>query len=228
MKYMKVLITLMALLISVIPVYAQKNEITGYVQFGDNIVHGFYGGVAGFYKRQMSSRFDLTGGFNLSSKNPAAFGGLYADGTYRIPVNRANFLISNRLVYNYYGESKMNEFLYRLAVTWQTRYVEITFGNSFLTYFSHGSSVFEPITWTIGFAAHLKPRESPWNVGLFIKNYDDFIYENFNINFGIDGRYEIMNNVSLFGILMVRPAGSLNQLAVKYDTSFKIGVKYKW
>ncbi|MEG1765055.1 MAG: hypothetical protein RR254_00165 [Muribaculaceae bacterium] len=225
---MKLLTTLIITLIALIPAHAEKNEVSGYIQFGDNIVQGFYAGINGFYKRQMSSRFDLTGGLSFSTKNPQGFGGIMADGTYRIPVNRANFLISNRLVYNYYGAFNMNEFLYRLAVTWQTRYVEFTLGNSFLTYFSLGSHVFEPITWSVGFAAHLKPRECSWNIGLYIKNFDDFIYENYNINFGFDGRYRILKNWDIFGILMVRPAGSMNQLAVKYDTSFKLGVKYKW
>ncbi len=225
---MKVRLIALIILLSVLSASGAKNEVSGYVQFGQNTVTGFYGGMTGFYKRNMSSRFDLIGGLNLSTKGNCGFRGVSGDAVYRIPVNRANLFISNRLIYNYYGESSMNEFIYRIALKWETRYIEIIFGNSFLTYFSLGSHVFEPVTWSIGFGANIKPRESPWNVGMFIRNHDDFIYENFNINFGLRGYYDVMNNWRVFCELMVRPAGSMNQLAVKYETAFKTGVKYIW
>lgn len=123
----------------------------------------------------------------------------------------------------------MNEYLFRLAVHAQSEHFDILFGNSFLGYSSYGSSVFEPITWSVGFGANVMKRSSPWNVGIFLKNYDYFIYENWNINFGVRGYYELIaDKVRLTGELIVRPAGNINQLAQRYDTGLKIGAQFKW
>lgn len=227
---MKIIIVFITLWLSVLPVFGEKNEVTGYMQVGTNTVHGTYGGLTGLYKRNMSNRFTLTGGLNLSTKNCWGFGGILADATYRVSVKNFNLFISNRVVYNHYS-SKLyttNELLYRIAATWQSRFFEITFGNTFFSYFQNGSSVFEPITWSVGFAGNIRPRENRWNAGLFIRNYDDFIYENFNLFFGVAGWYDILKNWRLIAELDIRPAGSLNQLAVRYETYVKLGVKYKW
>lgn len=205
-----------------------KNEVMGYFQFGKNILNSYYGGFTGFYKRNFGKRVEVIGGLNLSTKNPNGFGGVSGEVLYRIPIGNANLKFTNKAMYNYYGQSEMNEFVDRIAAIWQTRYVELIFGNSFLTYWSLGSSVFEPVTLTIGMSANLKPIENPWNVSMFIRNYDDFFVENFNINFGIKGYYDLLPQWRTFAELMVRPAGSMNQLAVKYETAFKFGVKYKW
>jgi hypothetical protein len=39
---------------------------------------------------------------------------------------------------------------------------------------------------------------------------------------------KLTQQLNLFGEFKVRPAGSLSQLASKYETSEKIGVKYVW
>lgn len=52
--------------------------------------------------------------------------------------------------------------------------------------------------------------------------------KNFNLFFGVAGWYDILKNWSLVAELDIRPAGSLNQLAVRYESYVKLGVKYKW
>ncbi|WP_459187234.1 hypothetical protein ACGE0T_13960 [Parabacteroides sp. APC149_11_2_Y6] len=226
---MKKILLLLTLLLSLnSTVWGQTNEVKAYFQVGDNALHGIYGGFSGFYTRNFSDRLSLTGGLNLSTKNPQAFGGLYADGTYRFSVYKFNVYISNRLVYNYYGLSKMNELLYRIAGTWESRYFNLTLGNSFLGYFSKGSGNFEPVTLSVAMGLHLRPRENWWNVGLFIRNFDDFIYENYNIMYGVDGRIDVAKHWRILAEFTARPAGSMNQLAMKYETFFKLGARYKW
>ncbi|MEG1749710.1 MAG: hypothetical protein RR249_08510 [Tannerellaceae bacterium] len=224
----KGIILLLIFLCPFIGVYGQKNEVKAYLQVGDNALHGVYGGFTGFYTRNFTDRFELTGGLNLSTKNKHAFSGLSAETSYRFPVYKFNLYLSAKGVYSHYEISKMNEALFRLAATWESRYFQLTLGNSFLGYFSYGSSVFEPITWTFGTALHIRPRENWWNVGLFIRNYDDFIFENFNIMYGLDARVDVAKNWRLFGEITARPAGSLNQLAMKYETFLKLGVRRVW
>ncbi len=206
----------------------KKNEIWAYGMVGKNTIEHFYQGFNVFYTRKMTGRVNLMGGIEFNSKKKG-FGGVLAEGRYKLPFKHFNLIFSGRGVYNYYGKYNMNEYLFRLAVHAQSEHFDILFGNSFLGYSSYGSSVFEPITWSVGFGANVMKRSSPWNVGIFLKNYDYFIYENWNINFGVRGYYELIaDKVRLTGELLVRPAGNINQLAQKYDTGLKIGAQFKW
>lgn len=207
--------------------WSQKNEVWAYGQVGKNTISQFYQALNAFYTRSVTDRVSLMGGFELNSKKDG-FGGLLAEASYKLPFKHFSLIFSGRGVYNYYGKYDCNEYLFRLAVHAQSDHFDIVFGNSFLGYGQYGSSVFEPITWSVGFGANIKKRTSNWNVGLFLKNYDYFIYENWNINFGIRGYYGLTPRVRLTAELLVRPAGNINQLAQKYDTSFKLGASYKW
>ena len=65
-------------------------------------------------------------------------------------------------------------------------------------------------------------------MGLFFRNYDDYYYENWNINWGIRWYAKVKDQWHLFGEFNIRPAGSMSQLASKYEGSVKVGLKYKW
>lgn len=205
----------------------RKNEVWIYGFVGKNTVENYYEGMNAFYTRSLTSRINVMGGIELNSKKNG-FGGVLVEGSYKLPFKHFGLIFSGRGVYNYYGKYEMNEYLFRLAVHAQSEYFDVLFGNSFLGYSSFGSSVFEPITWSVGFGANLKKRACNWNVGIFLKNYDYFIYENWNINFGVRGYYGLTPKIRLTAELLVRPAGNINQLAQKYDTSIKLGASYKW
>lgn len=219
---------LLLCLCPLISIWGQKNEVKSYIQLGDNALHGFYGGFTGLYTRNFTERFDATGGLNLSTKNKMLLSGLSAETRYRFSIQKFNLYVSAKGVYNYHQISQMNELLFRLSATWESRYFHLTLGNSFLGFFSHGSGVFEGITPTAGMGFTIRPKENKWNAGLFVRNYDDFIYENYNIMFGINGRLDVADRWRLFGEITARPAGSLNQLAMKYETFFKLGVTRVW
>ena len=221
------LLSLIVVLLLPFMASAQKNMVWGYGQYGTNTVYDTYGGVDVFYTRALNSNVDVTGGLDLMSKK-GGFGGVLAEVRYRIPVKGINVFVSGRGVYNYYGHSRMNEYLFRIALHAQSQYFDVVFGNSFLGYSSFGSSVFEPITWSVGFAANIKKRSSKWNFGAFIRNYDYFIYENWNINWGLRFYAGLKKNYNLFGELNIRPAGSMSQLASKYETTLRIGVRKRW
>jgi hypothetical protein len=91
-----------------------------------------------------------------------------------------------------------------------------------------GDHYTEPLTLTFGAHASLRPRTHRWNVGLLFRNYDDFYYENWNINWGLDFYYKIKPSWKLFGEFNIRPAGSMSQLASKYETTGKVGLIYRW
>ena len=81
---------------------------------------------------------------------------------------------------------------------------------------------------TFGTGVTIRPRWHPWNIGLFFRNYDEFYYENWNINWGLQFYAKLREQMMLFGEFTVRPAGSISQLASKYETTGRLGIKYVW
>ena len=135
-------------------------------------------------------------------------------------------------MYNYYHKFGFHEMAYNISATWESAYVDIRLGETLVHYHSHvwgiGWGYTETPLLTFGFGANIRHRDNPWNVGLFFRNYDDFYYENWNINWGIRWYARIKQRWNLFGEFNIRPAGSLSQLASKYEGSVKVGLKYKW
>jgi len=203
-----------------------KNEISGYTMFGSNVVSGGFGGLEVSYKRHLTDRWHVGGDAQ------AQFGKqLYSvdvQGGYRLPVSWMDFYFDGKLMYNRYQRWDANETIANLSVTWETPYFMLRVGESYIHYHLLHFGTTEPLTFTFGTAVNIRPRWNSWNIGLFFRNYDDFYYENWNINWGLDFYVTILKDMQLFGQFNVRPAGSMSQLASKYETSGKLGIKYVW
>ena len=203
-----------------------KNEISGYTMFGSNVVSGGFGGLEVSYKRHLTDRWHVGGDAQ------AQFGKqLYSvdvQGGYRLPVSWMDFYFDGKLMYNRYQRWDTNETIANLSVTWETPYFMLRVGESYIHYHLLHFGTTEPLTFTFGTAVNIRPRWNSWNIGLFFRNYDDFYYENWNINWGFNFYATVAKNMQLFGQFNVRPAGSMSQLASKYETSGKLGIKYVW
>lgn len=203
-----------------------KNEVSGYLQGGKNIVTGTFVGPTAFYTHHFTDRVSVEGGVDV----PFGKGkfGLSAKGTYRLPVSYFNFYFSGKLLYNRYTKFRTNEYNANLSLTWETPYYDLTLGESLIHYELLGTGYTEPLTFTFGTGVNIRPRWNSWNLGVFFRNYDDFYFENWNINWGVRWMANLRHDMKLYGELNVRPAGSTSQLASKYETSMKIGLKYVW
>lgn len=203
-----------------------KNEVYGYLQGGYNIVTDYFFGPTLFYKRHITDRVSLEAGFDIPFGKSKY--GLSAQAFYRLPVSYFNFYFSGRFLYNRYVEFRTNEYYWNIAARWEAPYFDITIGGTSITYSLLGSSYTEPLTFMFGAGVNIRPRWNSWNIGLFFRNYDDFYYENWNINWGFRWNANLPLRMKLFGEFNVRPAGSMSQLASKYETSMKVGIKYTW
>ena len=183
-----------------------KNEISGYVMGGHNVVVGAFGGLEASYKRHFTDRWHA--GADVQAQ--------FSKQLYSVDVQGG---------YQRWGA---NEMIANLAVTWETPYIYLRVGESYIHYHILDFGYTEPLTLTFGFGLNIRPRTNPWNIGLFFRNYDDFYYENWNINWGLDFYTPLVKDIQLFGELNIRPAGSMSQLASKYETSGKLGIKYVW
>ena len=203
-----------------------KNEVSGYMMGGSNVVSDAFFGFEGSYLRHITDRWHVGGDMQIQFGKQ-----LYSvdvKGGYRLPVSWMDFYFDGKLLYNRYQRWGANEVIANLAVTWETPYIYLRIGESYIHYNILDFGYTEPLTLTFGFGLNIRPRTNPWNIGLFFRNYDDFYYENWNINWGLNFYTPLVKDIQLFGELNIRPAGSMSQLASKYETSGKLGIKYVW
>lgn len=203
-----------------------RNELTAYSSIGYNVVNKTFGGIAADYRHHFGDRW-LAGGASEYQFGKQKFG-LFASGGYCLPVKRFNFYFTGKAMFNRYQRSLTNEWAANLSVRWEGSHFAVTVGETLIAYNMLGSSYTEPLTFTFGVEGLLMPRRNGWNIGLFFRNYDDFYYENWNINWGVSFNARLMPDLTLVGQLDIRPAGSLSQIASRYETSGKIGIKYIW
>lgn len=207
-----------------------KNEISAYTLAGDNVVTDFFMGLSASYTRHLTNRWHVGGDMQMQFGKQLF--SVDVQGGYRLPVKYGNIDFSAKVMYNYYHKFGFHEMAYNVSATWESAYVDLRLGGSKVHYHSHvwgmGFGYTEPVLLTFGFGANIRHRNNPWNVGLFFRNYDDYYYENWNINWGIRWYAKVKDQWHLFGEFNIRPAGSMSQLASKYEGSVKVGLKYKW
>lgn len=203
-----------------------KNEINGYLHFGNNTVTDFFLGPSVTYTRHFTDRLSAQGAVDV----PFGKGkfGLSLGASYRLNWSYFNFYFSGKFLYNRYDDFRTDEYNYNVSLMWEAPYFEVIVGETSISYSLLGSTYTEPLTFTFGTGVNIRPRWNKWNIGLFFRNYDEFYYENWNINWGLRWNATLPKNMKLFGELVVRPAGSMSQLATKYETSMKVGIKYVW
>lgn len=207
-----------------------KNEVSGYMMLGNNVITDIFGGLAGSYSRHLSNRWQVGG--DLQMQFGKRLYSIDVRGSYRLPVKYGNVYFSAKTLFNYYAKWGFTEWNFNLSAQWESAYVDFLLGESFIHYHSRsmgkGFGYSEPLTLTFGFGANIRHRDNPWNVGIFFRNFDDFYYENWNINWGLRWYAKINEPIRLFGEFNIRPAGSMSQLASKYEGSIKVGLRYKW
>lgn len=203
-----------------------KNELSGYVMCGHNIVTAFFGGLEVSYKRHLTDRWHV--GVDAQSQFGKQLYSNDVHGGYRLPIGWSDFYFDGKVLYNRYQRWDVNEIIANISITWEIPYFNLRIGESLIHFHTRHFGYTEPLTFTFGTGVNIRPRWNSWNLGLFFRNYDDFYYENWNINWGLDFYASLTKQMKLFGEFNVRPAGSMSQLASKYETSGKLGIKYVW
>ena len=202
------------------------NEVSASVTTGKNILIGPCIGNTVHYKHFFNNHWSVDGGMNLQYTKQLY--GVKAKGEYHIQVKAFHIFASAEFLYNRYVKYETNEIDGNISVRFERGYWDITLGESLINYTIGESGYTELPTLTFGAHATLKPRTNNWNVGLLFRNYDDFYYENWNINWGLDFYYRFNPRWKMFGEFNIRPAGSMSQLASKYETTGKVGLIYRW
>ncbi|MBP5315199.1 MAG: hypothetical protein J6Y87_04965 [Muribaculaceae bacterium] len=207
-----------------------KNEASGYIMYGNSVVCDRFGGLEGSYVRHLTPRWHVGG--DMQMQFVKRLFSIDARGGYRLPIKFGNVYFTGKIMFCDYAKWGFTEWDFNLSALWESAYVDLILGESIIHYHSRawemGFGYTEPLTLTFGIGANIRHRNNPWNVGIFFRNYDDFYYENWNINWGFRWYARLNEQFRLFGEFNVRPAGSMSQLASRYEGSMKVGLKYKW
>ena len=203
-----------------------KNEAWGYMTLGDNTITDFFYGIEASYKHHLSNRWYVQGDAQMQLGKQLY--SMAAQGAYRLPWGWSDFYFKGKMMYNRYQKWNTNELDMSLGVTWEMPYFYFHLGASYIYYHMKHFGYWEPLTMNIGAGVNIRPRWSSWNIGVFARNYDDFYYEGYNLNWGVNFYANLTKELQLFGEVNIRPAGSMSQLATKYENSLKIGLKYVW
>ena len=207
------------------PLDSCYNEATGFLTAGGNSVSGgFFMGPSFGYKRYFGHWY--VGGAGELSFGKQKYG-FYAKGGYWLHGSRwFDFYFEGKAMYNRYSKFNTNEFVATLLATWEGKHFSVHVGTSLISFSMLNSKCTETPVLTFGISGSVMPRTNSWNLGLFFRNYDEFYYENWNINWGVDFYASLAKRLKLYGELNIRPAGSLSQLATRYEMSLKAGVRY--
>lgn len=208
---------------------SKANEVKAYMTPGNSIVYNANIGFAGLYTRHLTDRVDVTGGIYFSTKRKFFFSSLNVAGSYRLPLTKSmNLYGMAKLNFTNYSEFHLKEYVYRLAVKFESNYFDLELGNSIFNYRSYGEHLTEAYNPSFGLNLRFKKLSSSWYAGVFLRNFDDFYFENFNVIWGCNGYYKLNDKISFLGELDIQPAGNMSQLATKYAYYFKLGGIYKW
>ena len=214
-----------------------KNEVSGFLSGGYNVVTGTFVGEAGTYTHHFTPRWSISGGQQIQFLKQVY--SIDVMGTYRIPIGKkSNVYIDGRVLFNRYQQWRVNEPIVNLSALLETNYIDLRWGWSLVSYFKTNVKEYykewtdakyvEPLVMTFSLGINIRPRSNPWNLGLFFRNYDQFYYENWNINWGVRFHATLSPQMKIYSEFNVRPAGSLSQLATRYETSLKVGLRYAW
>ena len=203
-----------------------KNEVSASLVTGKNIITSASIGNTFHYKHYFNNHWSVDAGLNTQFSKHLY--GVKARGEYHFQVMAFHMFASAEALYNRYHEYSTDEYDVNISLRIERGYWDITLGETLINYSIGKSGYTEPPTLTFGARATLRPRTNRWNVGVLFRNYDDFYYENWNINWGLDFYYKFNPTWKLFGEFNIRPAGSMSQLASKFETTGKVGVIYRW
>ena len=153
-----------------------KNEVSGYLTGGYNVVTDWFIGEAATYTRHLSDRWSISGG-----EQAQFFKQLYsADvmGTYRLPLRYCNIYFDGRILLNRYNQWRVYEGIFNLSAYLETPYFDMRIGESLVQYrmnHTHAKGLdttdavyTEPLVMTFGMGVNILPRTHKWNMGLFI------------------------------------------------------------
>ena len=204
-----------------------KNEISGHLTGGYNVISNAFVGEAVTYTRHFTERWSIRAGQQLQLVKWLVSADV--TGTYRLPLRSCNLYFDARILNNLYASRHTDELCVHVSAMLETAHFDMRLGASYIGYVNvaNGGRYSELPTLTAGLGVNFLPRAHPWNIGLFLRNYDQYYYELWNLNMGLRFHCTLPWNVlRLFGEFNVRPAGTLSQLATPYETSLKLGLHY--
>lgn len=217
-----------AIILFLLPLVASTKEVELFLD-GGNKSSSYYGAAAAMFATPIAKKWELAGGFKGTSEK-----------TYHATANsrytfaqreRARYSVGATYLYSYYQPYSIshNALSLYLHGMWRKHW-EVSLGLTTMLFSSKGiTPIYEPLALYWGFGYHVKQIDHRWNIGLFIKNFDDFVLSrSHEIFYTVKGSYDITDHYKVSLSATTAPAGAFHLTEQIYNTYLRVSVCYKW
>lgn len=112
-----------------------RNEVSGNLALGYNVVTGWFVGQAGTYTRHFTERWSLSAGEQVQVLKWLFSADVM--GTYRLPLRHSNLYFDARLVNNVYTQWDQYEILANASAYWEATHFDLRLGMSYIHYYKY-------------------------------------------------------------------------------------------
>jgi len=229
---MKKLLFTFCLLLSVVAAKAQWTLQT-YGEYDYTRSSGSSGSLALKGNYQLADNFNIGFGYQGTTTNRHAMNLQWQIDLLK--AKKGTLYLENRYLYRLFPNYNLQEFNSVLDLGWRNRHFNFQFGltNRYtapIPQRQNGGTetIFEPMNVTLCIEGNVFEQSHPWNVGLRLSNYRDFVIERISLLFySLNGYYDFGNGLRLTSEMGLHPSGSLN-LSAQYNGWFgNVGLIWK-
>jgi hypothetical protein len=217
-------------------VFAQAQDkiaLTANVGYGYNAVWQNFGEILVLSTFRAADNFHFNVGADYKINQLAAVKG---EGRITFPVRKVALFLDNGYLYSAFFNDNLQQLNASLLFGVDTRYFTGKIGcfGRWLRPFHQADenselSVFEPINLAYSFKGRIFPKGHKWNLSLEIANIGQFENErSTNPIFTLAGTAVVANQLSVHGLIIVKPAGMGHIAANFYQIQVQTGVTYVW
>lgn len=209
---------------------AGQNSVSVYVEPGtSNTVNDFNYGIGAEVAFKLSQRVVVSGGIHLANQYPSGFGSVKAGAVVFLSKNTERWSCQNIVQFSSYAPYPMNQIYYRLLFAWDTKHFRIDLGNAFTLFTGSGVTKYNLFRPSFCFTGRIWDKENPWNIELFIRNYDRFESHGSRcVEWGGNLSARIGVKWKIFCEPYVMTVGNFNATATFYNFNCLIGGTYTW
>lgn len=229
---MKKTLIILGLLLGVVSARAQW-VLEAYTEYDYTRALGSSASIALSGNYQLANNFNIGLGFQATTLSRYALNLQYQ--VNLLKTKRSTLYLENRYLYRLFPNYNLQEFSAMLDLGWRNRHFNFQLGltNRYIAPIplrKNGGmeTIFEPLNVTFCVEGNVFDQEHPWNIGVRISNYRDFIIERFTLFFySINGYYDFGNGLRLTSEVGLHPCSVLN-LSSQYNGWFgNVGLIWK-
>lgn len=213
---------------------AQAQHLKTYAEYDYNRTEQSRGNFVIASNFLLADNFHLDLGFQVGTQNRYALNLAYQIDL--LDADNGTLYLENRYLYRIFPNYHLQEFNALLDLGWRNTHWNFQFGlcNRYIADIplrKNGGegTIFEPMNVTFNIEGNLFADDHPWNIGVGISNYREFIIERVTLfYYTIHGYYDLNDDWRLISEAGMHPAGVLNLSSQRNGFFVNFGCIYNY